>query len=94
MAEEIEQPKRAHQRTTTGVVRSISGDKTISVTVENLVKHPRYGKYIRRRSKISVHDSEGTAGVGDTVEIAPCRRLSKSKAWRLIRVVRQAAIRD
>ena len=74
-----------------GVVRSVSGDKTISVIVNRLVKHPLYGKYIRRRTKLAVHDQSNEARVGETVEIAPCRPLSKTKSWRLLRVLRSAA---
>jgi len=73
-----------------GVVRSISGDKTISVMVNTLVKHRRYGKYVRRRTKLTTHDPDNQAGVGDLVEIVQCRRLSRSKAWRLVRVVRRS----
>ena len=72
----------------TGQVASISGDKTLSVVVRTLVKHPRYGKYLRRRTKLAVHDPRGQAGVGDLVEITPCRPISKRKSWRLVRVVR------
>lgn len=78
----------------TGTVRSISGDKTVSVTVSNLVRHATYGKYVRRRSRLAVHDPAGQAQVGDVVEVAPCRRLSKRKSWRLVRVVRSAAAGD
>jgi len=78
-------------RAQVGVVRSISGDKTISVAVNTLVKQPRYGKFIRRRTKLAVHDPTNAAGVGDMVEIVACRRLSTSKSWRLLRVVRRSA---
>ena len=77
-------------RAKTGVVASISGSKTVSVKVETLDKHRRYGKYIRRWSKYAAHDPENTAAVGDIVEIAPCRPISKTKSWRLVRVVRSA----
>jgi small subunit ribosomal protein S17 len=73
-----------------GMVRSISGKNTINVTVDNLVKHKMYGKYIRKRTRLAVHDDEGIANVGDRVQIVPCRRLSKTKSWRLVRVVRTA----
>jgi len=87
------QDKQTKQRRVqTGVVRTRSGDQTISVTVETLVKHPVYEKYIRRRARRSVHDPRNEALVGDVVEIAPCRRMSKSKSWRLLRVVRRSAI--
>ena len=73
-----------------GVVDSISGAKTVRVVVNELVKHPLYGKYVRRRSKFLVHDAKCEAKVGDTVQIAPCRPMSKRKSWRLVRVVRPA----
>jgi len=76
----------------TGMVTSAAGDKTIHVAVDTRVRHPQYGKYMRRRSKFAVHDEQNVANVGDLVEIVPCRRVSKSKSWRLIRVVREATI--
>jgi small subunit ribosomal protein S17 len=80
----------------TGVVTSTGGEKTIRVVVNSLVKNPVYGKYVRRRTKLAVHDPGGVAHLGDLVEIAPCRRMSKTKAWRLVRIVRSAdaALRD
>ena len=75
-----------------GTVRSISGAKTISVRVDTLVKHERYGKYIKRSSQVAVHDPDEDAQAGDIVEIIPCRPLSKSKSWRLVRVVRRSAL--
>ena len=75
-----------------GTVSSRSGEKTVSVVVDNLVKHERYGKFIRRRTKLAVHDADNVANAGDVVEIAPCRRLSKSKSWRLLRVVRRSVL--
>ncbi len=74
-----------------GVVDSISGNKTVRVVVENLTKHPLYGKYVRRRSKLLAHDENTKAGLGDTVEVTQCRPISKRKSWRLVRVVRTAA---
>lgn len=73
----------------TGKVRSVSGAKTVSVVLENLVKHAQYGKYLRRRSHVAVHDPQQLAQVGDVVEIVPCRPISKSKSWRLVRIVRR-----
>jgi len=80
----------ARLQTRTGTVSSAGGDKTIRVVINYLVKHPIYGKYIRRRTKLAVHDPQNTAQVGDVVEIVPCRRISKTKSWRLIRVVRRS----
>jgi len=72
-----------------GTVTSTGGHKTIHVVVENLVKHPTYGKYVRRRTKLAVHDPQNQAALGDLVEIVPCRRLSKTKSWRLVGVIRR-----
>ena len=85
-----EAPKLRGART--GMVTSVGGDKTIHVAVDMLVKHRQYGKYVRRRSKLAVHDEKNVAQLGDFVEIAPCRPLSKTKSWRLLRVVREATI--
>jgi small subunit ribosomal protein S17 len=65
-------------------------DKTASVAVERLVKHPVYGKFIRRTTKILAHDEQNEAKVGDTVEIAECRPLSKRKSWRIVNFVERA----
>jgi len=86
-----EQPKKQAAQVRVGTVRSISGRNTINVSVDRLVKHPRYGKYVRRRTRLAVHDPKDLAGVGDVVEIVPCRRLSKTKSWRLVRVVRRGS---
>jgi small subunit ribosomal protein S17 len=73
-------------RTLTGTVISDKADKTIVVLVERRVKHPLYGKYIRRRSKVRVHDENNDCGVGDLVTVAECRPISKTKSWRLQRI--------
>jgi small subunit ribosomal protein S17 len=70
-----------------GRVVSDKTDKTIKVRCDYLVKHELYGKFLRRRTQLLVHDEQNEAHLGDKVEIAPCRRLSKNKAWRLVRVV-------
>ncbi len=77
-------------KTLTGVVVSNSGDKSVKVVIDFKVKHPKYGKYIKRRTKIGVHDEHNQSGVGDLVEIAECRPHSKSKSWRLVRIVQRA----
>ena len=92
MMTEANQTKQTKLKPREGTVVSAAGNKTIQVEVQNLVKHPMYGKYIRRRTKLAVHDPENAAGVGDTVEIVSCRRLSKNKNHRLTRVVRTAAL--
>jgi small subunit ribosomal protein S17 len=77
-------------KTLTGVVVSNSGDKSVKVTIDFKVKHPKYGKYIKRRTKIGVHDEHNQSGVGDVVEIAECRPRSKTKSWRLVKIVQRA----
>jgi len=74
-----------------GVVARKSSDKTIRVDINTLLKHPQYGKYLRRRTRLAVHDPSNAAREGDVVEIVPCRRLSRTKSWRLVRVVRGGA---
>ncbi len=76
--------------TLTGRVSSTKMQKTITVTVERLVKDARYGKFIRRSTKIHAHDESNECKVGDTVEITQCRRLAKTKAWTLVRIVERA----
>jgi small subunit ribosomal protein S17 len=71
-----------------GVVSSTKGDKTIRVIVTSTYRHPRYGKYLRRQTKVAVHDPRNAAKLGDVVEIVPCRRISRTKSWRLMRVIR------
>lgn len=73
-----------------GVVVSDKMDKTISVKVSRMVKHKRYGKYIRRSSVFKAHDEANSAKAGDTVLITESRPLSKSKSWKLSEVVEQA----
>ncbi len=74
-------------RTLTGRVVSNKMDKTITVEVERLVKHPTYGKYVRRTTKLLAHDENNECNEGDTVAIAQCRPLSRRKSWTLVRVV-------
>lgn len=83
--------KRRLRRTRTGVVRGDVRDKTIKVQIDRLVKHPKYGKYLRRRSVLHAHDERNEAHVGDVVEIMECRPTSKTKSWRLSRIVRKFA---
>jgi small subunit ribosomal protein S17 len=79
------------ERTLTGTVVSAKMQKTVAVTVERLVKHERYGKYVRRTTKLLAHDEASECKEGDVVEIVECRRLSARKAWKVVRVVKQAA---
>jgi len=78
-------------KTVTGVVISNSGDKSIKVAIDFKVKHPKYGKYVKRQTKFGVHDEHNKAGMGDMVEVAQCRPYSKTKSWRLVRVVKKAS---
>jgi small subunit ribosomal protein S17 len=79
-----------NKRTVTGTVVSNKMDKTISVSVERKVKHPMYGKYMRRSTKFMAHDEENTCKEGDLVAIAECRPISKNKSWRLVEVLVRA----
>ena len=78
-------------RIATGKVVSNKMDKTITVMIERRVKHPVYGKYITRSSKIHAHDESNQCGIGDTVTVAEARPISKSKTWKLLEVVESAA---
>ena len=77
-------------KTVTGTVISSKMDKTISVRIERTVKHPLYGKYIRRSTKIMAHDEVNECNEGDIVIIESSRPLSKNKSWRLQKVVSKA----
>jgi len=76
-------------KTTTAVVTSRSGDKSISVAIDFKFRHPKYGKYLKRRTKLAVHDEHNQAGVGDVVEVSQCRPYSRTKSWRLVKVVKK-----
>ena len=78
-------------RTLTGQVVSNKMDKTISVAIERVVKHPTYGKFVRRTTKLLAHDEKNEAREGDTVSITPCRPLSRYKSWRLLAIVERAS---
>ena len=77
----------ATARTVTGKVTSNKMDKSATVMIERVVKHPVYGKYIRRSTKLHIHDAENICQEGDMVIIEPCRPISKTKSWRLVEVV-------
>ena len=77
-------------KTVTATVSSNSGDKSIGVVINYKIKHPKYGKYIKRRTKLMVHDATNQAEVGDVVEICECRPISKHKNWRLVKVLEKA----
>src|ERR1700730_14421986 len=81
---------RKQRRTLVGVVTRDKMKKTRRVEIQRLVKHPRYSKYIKRRTVCYVHDEKDETRTGDTVEIMETRPLSKTKNWRLVRVVKKA----
>src|SRR5262245_42546882 len=87
-----EQATRGRRRTFVGVVTSDKMNKTRRVEIPRLIKHARYGKYIRRRTVCHVHDEGNESRMGDTVEIMETRPLSKTKTWRLVRVVTKAPV--
>jgi small subunit ribosomal protein S17 len=85
--------ERRGARTLTGRVVSNKMQKTIAVEIERLVRHPTYGKYIRRTTKLLAHDENGSSHEGDLVIITPCRPMSRRKSWRLLEVVQKAGAR-
>lgn len=78
------------RKTRTGLVTSDKMDKTITVAVERKVKHPIYGKFVKKTTKFHVHDEKGECGIGDVVKIMETRPLSKTKRWRLVEVIQKA----
>lgn len=75
------------RKTRIGVVSSNKMDKTITVTVERKIKHPLYGKFLKKTTKFHAHDEKNECSIGDTVKIMESRPLSKTKRWRLVEVV-------
>ncbi len=84
---------KKNQRTLEGRVVSNKMDKTVSVAIERMIKHPVYGKYIRRTSKLLAHDATNDCREGDRVTIAECRPISKNKSWAVVNVIERAADR-
>ena len=78
-------------QTRIGVVRKDSRGKTIAVVTERLMHHGKYNKYLRRRTVLHAHDDRNESKAGDTVEIESCRPLSRTKNWRLVRIVQRSA---
>ena len=87
MSEQVAETKK---RALTGKVVSVKANKTITVLVDRKVKHPVYGKFVRRSTKFHAHDETNTCNDGDIVTIEECRPLSKTKCWRLVKVEVQA----
>lgn len=85
-----EPAKRANRKTRVGVVKSNKMDKTITVTLDRKVKHPKYGKFMHKTSKFMAHDEKNECKEGDTVLIMETRPLSKNKSWRLVQIIERA----
>ena len=82
--------ERALRKTRVGMVVSNKMDKTIVIAIEDHVKHPTYGKIIKRTIKLHAHDENNECGIGDKVEVMETRPLSKTKRWRLVRIIEKA----
>ncbi len=82
--------ERNLRKTRTGKVISNKMDKTIVVAIEDHVRHPLYGKIVKRTYKLKAHDEENTCGIGDTVRVFETRPLSKDKRWRLVEIIERA----
>lgn len=82
--------ERGRKKTKMGIVTSDKMDKTITVAVLRKVKHPLYGKFVKKTSKFAAHDEKNECGIGDTVRIMETRPLSKNKTWRLVEVLEKA----
>lgn len=81
---------RKSRKSRIGIVRSDKMTKSITVSVERKVKHPIYGKFVKKTTKFMVHDEENKAGTGDVVRIMETRPLSKNKCWRLVEIIEKA----
>ncbi len=84
--------KETNTRKVQGVVVSNKMEKSIVVSVERFIKHPKYKKFVRKSTKLMAHDADNMAGIGDKVTIEECRPLSKSKSWMLVSVDEKAAL--
>jgi small subunit ribosomal protein S17 len=82
--------RETRRKEKTGLVTSNKMAKTIVISVERQIKHPKYGKFIKRKSKFMAHDEKNECNIGDTVRIAETRPLSKNKCWRLVEVIAKA----
>jgi small subunit ribosomal protein S17 len=91
MNEETKSPEtKITQRTVVGRVVSDKMNKSVSVSIERVIKHPVYGKYVRRTSKVMAHDETNECKTGDRVAIRECRPISKNKAWKVVDVIERA----
>ncbi len=85
---------RPLKRTKTGLVVSDKRDKTRTVRVDYQIRHPKYGKYLKRSATFQVHDETNASKAGDRIEIATCRPISKTKSWRLVKVVEKGLLAE
>lgn len=81
---------RKQRKTRTGVVSSNKMEKTITVTIVRKLKHPKYGKFVKKSKKFHAHDENNEAQIGDVVKIMETRPLSKSKRWRMVEIIEKA----
>ena len=88
--EQPAQPRRGFRKTREGLVVSDKMDKTVVVAVEDRVKHPLYGKVLRRTSRLKAHDEQNSCGTGDRVLLMETRPLSATKRWRVVRILEKA----
>jgi len=91
MSEEAKASDKKSRRTVIGRVVSNKMDKSVSVAIERLIKHPKYGKYIRRTSKVMAHDANNECNEGDRVAISECRPISKNKSWQVVNIIERSA---
>lgn len=81
----------ASNRTLQGRVVSDKMDKSITVTIERRVKHPLYGKFVRKSTKVHAHDENNECQIGDVVMVEQCRPMSKTKSWRFVKLIERAS---
>ncbi|HOJ60519.1 MAG TPA: 30S ribosomal protein S17 [bacterium] len=86
------EPRLSHRKIREGIVVSTAMQKTVVVQIERLVRHPQYGKTVRRLKRVKVHDETGACAVGDVVRIEETRPLSREKRWRYIQTIRKAVV--
>jgi small subunit ribosomal protein S17 len=86
----MESLERNLRKERTGLVRSNKMDKTIIVAVERKVKHPKYGKFVKKTTTFFAHDDKNDCGIGDTVRISETRPMSKNKRWRMVEIIDRA----
>jgi small subunit ribosomal protein S17 len=90
MSEETKVESAKNKRTIVGRVVSNKMDKSVTISIDRLIKHPAYGKYIRRSNKVMAHDAKNECNMGDRVAISECRPISKNKAWQVVEILERA----